>query len=1501
MAGPSKVAMRSLLRGKGHLGKEATKFQFDISIDRLHGLQTGPHTMKWSRGAKVAYTKPFQIDRKSVQKLEVGQKLSLLCTLYRPKVGKNQNYDEKDSKLSLVSYKDGKKNEKTIGKIHFNIAEYAGVPSAEASVKFKLNNKTHVEVTIACTFVQISNGTGSSVGSGLSAMSRSSEESEPCNDDFAGNESDNEFPDDAEELFSPVTPVPQTCPFETAKDFFEGNEGTIPHQEDNGRVKFAFSKFSSRSSDKEILNAEQSRLQTKAKTSSPTPSKNKAKLFNSESDKVALRQELAKFQRELTRVQELHRISEEVVLELRQSVSKKELEIKNMRTKQTDTLKRKVAEMNKEIAEVECRTSKISENYEERLRSVQLQVETTTRSKQRLEEELRELKVQQEMLVSGTETNQGLRESQTNVQIDELQNKLDTVQVKFSSEVSRRKGLEEKCADLAKEISRLNSKIQAHQDHAESVKKTYADLSHLYKELREQHVLAQQEVQTYRNGSIDDPRQSSGTRVENERYFFSALRTKTERKKEENKDEPNKDAQELCELRMALSNVNQRLVQAETKNADSQQQCISLSVDIERMTERMEKTQAEALTKSRACEEMKVKYLEACEELEESGRISAKLQKKLSRLEYSHDTDRSTTIDGEFLTSLMTTESAGEIHEKVRTLFLSVLEAKRTIHRMREDLQEAVDREYAYEQEANRLKSVLDGLTPRIKQAFADESTRRKAAEEELEMVRGKAAKAEGSLNEMVEREVHYREAVEKLKLAVVDLEKKSKESQDTSNSALSACRSELKLKQDEVFSLSVRIESLERELSAKKDSADTLSSRIRELELESEIIKKQAQHQVQLAKEETRQADASNTNQAQQVAEYKQEIDNLKVVEETLRCELSESIQEAQAKVKNAISEANENRRQREEVAESQLENERELKKQENIVFSLQEKLREAVESNQKASNAAAEEAQRLLLVFEEKQQVEEHLNQANVSLEEQNGKISELSSTIEELNISLEHSSRRNERTIQHLKKELDEKESLLKEAERREHELKVKINTQGTRLSKVQEQLDMTIKEKALLASQKEKSEVESANMISKLRGKEEELLSQKQTISEMTDDREILEAELSSLKDEVCELHGSVSSLRGQLSESQNNHEMILAASAADCMQTAAELEETQAREETYKGDILRKNELVEDLTNKLTEAVGKCAADSARANAELSEALSREETYKDTIKNLKQSYNDLEEELTTVRSGSALASSGLQAELAEAVSREETHFLGEKRLRVTVKELERELSKVKEDLAAASELQKSSGKLGDNEDDASRRANKAMADVLGIEDDSLSSSNIRKLDVFEKITDARLLEMLVETKMQLAVAEEEKLQLEHLIRRIREGDKHVQEKLAEQAASLELKLTKANQMIDSMQSPEGKRKSRRNGNSSGSACVEREKSMMKGNQLQFFRESSGHASKSKKSRAKNGKSTTETKPTRFETQQDEWDLGDDSHDGTAQSESISRTTGSYETD
>lgn len=179
---PTTTPRRSILRTPTHVRKQAVRFQFDLTVLNLHGLAVGVHCIKWTRGAKVVYTTPILTETKD-STTSVQQKITLLCTLYRAKSSatpSSSEYVQKDSKISLVSLKEGKKNQHTIAKIHFNIAQYAGVPSTETFVTYSLNDKISVDVQIASSYLRlcrtVGSTMGSSVGSRPSAFSCSSDE-----------------------------------------------------------------------------------------------------------------------------------------------------------------------------------------------------------------------------------------------------------------------------------------------------------------------------------------------------------------------------------------------------------------------------------------------------------------------------------------------------------------------------------------------------------------------------------------------------------------------------------------------------------------------------------------------------------------------------------------------------------------------------------------------------------------------------------------------------------------------------------------------------------------------------------------------------------------------------------------------------------------------------------------------------------------------------------------------------------------------------------------------------------------------------------------------------------------------------------------------------------------------------------------------------------------------------------------------------------------------------
>lgn len=203
-----KSKLRNPLLG-GHRGKEPSKFQFDISVNRVVGGSKAEYSVKWFRGTKSVSTKPFFAEPKSKQGVSIKEKLSLLCTLYRGKSAEMSDFEPKDSKICLIAHKgEGSKGGKTIGKMHFDLSQFVGVPSASADHTFQVNAKTQVFTTITCTFVRLSKGTASSQGSGMSGMTVSSGGFDDERDDDFGDLLDLPSAGDekAETLTSPVSP-----------------------------------------------------------------------------------------------------------------------------------------------------------------------------------------------------------------------------------------------------------------------------------------------------------------------------------------------------------------------------------------------------------------------------------------------------------------------------------------------------------------------------------------------------------------------------------------------------------------------------------------------------------------------------------------------------------------------------------------------------------------------------------------------------------------------------------------------------------------------------------------------------------------------------------------------------------------------------------------------------------------------------------------------------------------------------------------------------------------------------------------------------------------------------------------------------------------------------------------------------------------------------------------------------------------------------------------------
>lgn len=119
--------------------------------------------------------------------LVINQKLSLMVTLYREE---GKRFDVKDAKLSLVAINSGKKQERTTAKMHFDLSNFAGVPSSSTAKVFKLSEKVSIRTNVDSRFLKSGTGGPGSAGassamSGMTAASGMSSDEDEGDDDFA--------------------------------------------------------------------------------------------------------------------------------------------------------------------------------------------------------------------------------------------------------------------------------------------------------------------------------------------------------------------------------------------------------------------------------------------------------------------------------------------------------------------------------------------------------------------------------------------------------------------------------------------------------------------------------------------------------------------------------------------------------------------------------------------------------------------------------------------------------------------------------------------------------------------------------------------------------------------------------------------------------------------------------------------------------------------------------------------------------------------------------------------------------------------------------------------------------------------------------------------------------------------------------------------------------------------------------------------------------------------
>jgi hypothetical protein len=723
-----KSKIRNPLLG-GHRGREPNKFQFDITVDRVIGGTSTEYSIKWCRGVKTASTKKFEAAPKQKDGVAVNQKLSLLCTLYRTRAIESNDFEPKDTKLSLVSHKEGRKTEKAVGKVHFNLSDFAGVPSATTSHTFQLNPKTSVAVTIACTFVRISRGTASSCGSGLSGMTVSSGELEgQGNDDFADLD---DIPSPAgNDVLSPVSAVTDSreSPRPGAEPRANEPGGTEFYEDENTPLRvFTAASPHSLSNPARSMSG---RRKDSIRTSSAGALKSKSKVASLTSEVEQLQHQLAEAQKETEKSRVLHQMSEEIIRELREKI-----EYSNGRPAGTSASREterqaKVDDLEKKLAMGAIETKQMRERYESRIQVLNIQVDAMERAKARLKGETRTIREQLETLENSAASKDSVLsaglEAETRQKLLNEASDLRKENERLSRELDMRcqqtLQLESTQKEMTQDMERLHAKLDAHEQHAVQVKDTYTELSKMYTDLRDEHTKLHAELRVAKQIAKSAASSRSSSFGDKTRLLRRSNKGGSQTNDDEAECEAEARERELEEAKNELQQKKMGLVDSERARSDAEKQAANLESDLAAAKDKIVQIRREVDGLMERLETSKAKHLHASEQHEvalqciSDQKLEMEILKKQFQLELqqlrSEKLEESKRLRQAAIQSANTSPK-GNDNERIRNLEAS--------------LAEAATREDQYEEEILKMTQIMDGLSNKLtetKALVAAENTR---------------------------------------------------------------------------------------------------------------------------------------------------------------------------------------------------------------------------------------------------------------------------------------------------------------------------------------------------------------------------------------------------------------------------------------------------------------------------------------------------------------------------------------------------------------------------------------------------------------------------------------------------------------------------------------------------------------------------------------------------------------------------------------------------------
>lgn len=610
-----------LVRSASRRGKSAAPFQFDITVERVFGSIIRPgnqYYIKWARGVKIAHTKPMTAEKEHVGGsrnaggLLLDHKMSLLVTLYRESDSGpgSLRFDEKECKLSLISVS-RKGHEKTVGKVHFDLSPYAGIPSASQSKSIKFSENASANVTIDSRFSKSgSSGTGSdgesSTLSGMTGASRGS------SDDNDGME------DDLGDLAISSVPEPEaTAVASSPVSNSSAPRGVVGRRKSSGNADTLSSSAAS-GGGTSVVDPRKKQSSASSSTSTknaPSYNPSSARFVSNEmqkqasgnsnrSDSTGAANSVAAgfgstggserdmpgsdtngndifLQEKLKSLQDEH---ERVALDLRRAQDKRK-RIEAAHETEVRSLQRQLADAKKSLSEelpnrAEADTRRVEE-LSARVEELTRDLKAVTDDRDAIRSELEQLRV----AAREAETLRG-QNRQLSRDVDRLTLAAAAAAAAAGGhgDVAESNDVQERMLELQSEKEDLENKLQAHKSHVAKVRDTYSKLSRMYNVLREDNIRMQSKMDDLENEKL-----APSTAVNEQKCD----RTSSADDSSPHDPSTSDATSQIEELRMQLVDANRAVENVETSKASLQRDHDRLAGQVESYQERIERLSEE--------------------------------------------------------------------------------------------------------------------------------------------------------------------------------------------------------------------------------------------------------------------------------------------------------------------------------------------------------------------------------------------------------------------------------------------------------------------------------------------------------------------------------------------------------------------------------------------------------------------------------------------------------------------------------------------------------------------------------------------------------------------------------------------------------------------------------------------------------------------------------------------------------------------------------------------